>query len=112
VPSDAAAPLDTVPDLAAAWAELDALRAERDAARAAAARANEELERLARMASHDLRAPLRTVKGFAALLSRRYAGRLDADADEYLGFLTAAAEQMDGLIADTVAQARAVARSG
>jgi signal transduction histidine kinase len=97
-------------ELAAARRDvLDELtRAQRDlaAARREIERSHEELERLARVASHDLRAPLRAVKGFADLLQRRYGDRLDAEGGEFVGFIRDAAQRMDGVIVATVELAR------
>lgn len=61
---------------------------------------NADLERFAYAASHDLQTPLRNVVSYAQILERRYHGQLDADADEYLGFLAASARRMSLLVHD------------
>jgi PAS domain S-box-containing protein len=66
-------------------------------------RANEDLEQFAFSASHDLREPLRSVKIYAELLTRRYGNQLDGDALKYLGFLRSAATRLDMLVHDLVA---------
>ncbi len=65
--------------------------------------ANGELEAFTYSVSHDLRAPLRAIHGFAQLLVERNEAQLDAEAKRYLGRVTAATTLMSRLIDDLLA---------
>jgi signal transduction histidine kinase len=70
------------------------------------AEANAALEAFAYTVSHDLRAPLRGIQGFAQALLEDYGERLDETGHEYTRRITAAAGRMEGLIQDLLAYSR------
>ena len=67
---------------------------------------NTALEQFAYVASHDLQEPLRSMRVYAELLSKRYRGALDADGEKFLDFLVKGASRMSTLVNDLLTYAR------
>ncbi len=78
----------------------DRIKAQEELAKQAQelARSNADLQQFAYVTSHDLQEPLRNITNFAELLQRRFQGRLNEDADEFLSYILSGARRMTALI--------------
>ncbi|MCB0190302.1 MAG: PAS domain S-box protein [Anaerolineae bacterium] len=69
-------------------------------------RLKEELKDLSYSVSHDLRAPLRAISGFAQIITRRYWDDLNEETQHFLNNIVEASDHMDHLINDLLAYSR------
>ena len=68
--------------------------------------ANKELEAFAYSVSHDLRAPLRAIKGFSQILLKDFSSTLNEEGAEFLQRISLAASQMSELIESLLSLSR------
>ena len=85
-------------DLQSSNAQLREEAAAREALTAKLAQSNRELEHFAYVASHDLRAPLRTITGFSSLLRRRHADAMGDEGTELIDLILEGTGSMEALI--------------
>jgi chemotaxis family two-component system sensor kinase Cph1 len=67
---------------------------------------NRELEQFAHVSSHDLKEPLRMITSFLQLLQRRYADKLDEDANDFINFAVEGAKRLNLMINDLLEYSR------
>ncbi|MGA2598382.1 MAG: ATP-binding protein [Bryobacteraceae bacterium] len=72
-------------------------------------RSNDELQHFAYMVSHELNEPLRMITAYTQLLARKYAGHIDATADEYIDHTLKNASRLHGFVQDVLNFSRATA---
>jgi hypothetical protein len=66
-------------------------------------KSNDDLNQFAYAASHDLQEPLRVVALYSQILQKKYEGRLDAQADQYISYVVSGAHRMESLLTDLLA---------
>src|SRR5450432_1551256 len=69
-------------------------------------RCKHDLKQFVYVVSHDLQEPLRMVTAYAQLLGERYLGKLDEDADTYIGYAAEGALRMKGMMQGLLAFSR------
>jgi signal transduction histidine kinase len=94
-----------------ARAQAEAANAALSQANEALRRSNEDLNQFAYAASHDLQEPLRMMAIYSQLLQKRYQGRLDGEADQFITFIVQGAQHMEVLLKGLLEYSRAASMS-
>ena len=86
--------------------EIGLTRLQKEKTTETLARANQDLERFAYIAAHDLKEPLRKVGSYMELVADRYGDRLDNDAREFIEYAVNGAQQMKDMVDDLLYYSR------
>jgi len=86
-------------------ARVAGLNDELQATNKSLARSNEDLERFAFIASHDLQEPLRMITVYSQLLVKRFSNAANAQVSDYIEIIESGTKRMRDLLADLLAYA-------
>lgn len=73
---------------------------------------NKELNNFAYVASHDLKAPIRSIASYSELIQRRYSSNLDAKANDFLNLINASCKRLQSLIDDLLEHSKIISDTG
>jgi PAS domain S-box-containing protein len=94
-----------------AKARIEEINRELSEQKARLERSNADLEAFAMLASHDLQAPIATIRGFMELLTTEYGDALEPNARDWIARATQAAERMGELVSSLLEFSRVTSSS-